>query len=470
MKRTLRPARRGPRAGRLVPALVAAALLGPAAAPAAELTFPEALARLKVANGTLRAAVAEVRQGEAERAAARGLYLPRVEAQGRATWIDAPITLDLDPIRQVILGLHPGVPAAAIPRFTDELQDDHFQRAELEATWVVFAGGRIGAANQAAAARLDDTRHGLRQTEQSVTSELVRRFFGLRLAYRALEVRRAVEAALVRHLEQARRLEAEGQLARAERLHAEVASADAERERRRAEHDVTTLRAGLAGLLADDDSLDAASPLFMLREAGPRDSFLTAALARNPGLSRLEARRALAGAAERAESSHWYPDVYLFGQRELLTGGLTVLDPRWAVGVGARWTLFEGFARPHRGAAARQAIERVDALAAQARHDVATLVTKRYEELQKARESFASLETGLAAAEENRRVRGAAFAEGMATSLDVVDAELALARLRLERLLAAYAYDVALADLLEAAGQSGRFEEFRQRADLEVES
>ena len=57
----------------------------------------------------------------------------------------------------------------------------------------------------------------------------------------------------------------------------------------------------------------------------------------------------------------------------------------------------------------------------------------------------------------------------MATSLDIVDAQLALSRVKIERLIAAYEFDVSLAKLLEASGQSEHFEEYLSRADVEVE-
>jgi outer membrane protein TolC len=50
------------------------------------------------------------------------------------------------------------------------------------------------------------------------------------------------------------------------------------------------------------------------------------------------------------------------------------------------------------------------------------------------------------------------------TSLDVVDAQLALSRAQVDRLTALYELDVALARLLEASGQSSRFPEYLDRA------
>ena len=67
------------------------------------------------------------------------------------------------------------------------------------------------------------------------------------------------------------------------------------------------------------------------------------------------------------------------------------------------------------------------------------------------------------------RVRAGEKTQVVATSLDVVDARLSLARVELGRLAAARDVDVALAELLEAAGQSERYEALRAGAVGDVE-
>ncbi len=449
-------------------AVLATAILLPSLCSAIPITFQDALVRLRAQNGGLLAASAEVDQRREERDAARGLYLPRIEATASATWINDPLILDLDPIRSAILQLHPNVPAAMIPSFRDRIQDDDFQRVALGVTWPIFTGGRILAVNQTASARLDDAREAQRDTEQGLTTELVRRYYGLRLAERVVTVRAEVRDGLAGHLHQAQRLAEEGLIADAERLHAEVAFASADRELKAAHRDLQIMRASVSGILAMDDSLEAASPLFLVSSIEPLAEFRQASLAANPALQRLEASRNIASAGSRVAASAWLPDIYLFGKREMRTADLTVLDPEWAAGIGARWTVFDGFARLHSYQASRLVGDRVEDLIAQARRDIATLVTKRYEELQKALEEYRSLDASLAAARENLRVRNEAFAEGMGTSLDVTDAQMELSRVQIERLAAAYSFDVALAELLEVSGRSERLPGYIQAADVEV--
>jgi len=206
-----------------------------------------------------------------------------------------------------------------------------------------------------------------------------------------------------------------------------------------------------------------------VKELPPLEELKRDALVANPSLARLAAAGSLASAGLAAENARWYPDIAAFGFRELHERGLTLLDPTWAAGLTARWTLFDGFGREKSIVAARERSARVEALSSRARRDVETLVEKRYREARKALEQVEAFGAALELGRENVRVRTRAFEEGVATSLDVVDARLSLARVELGRLVAARDFDVALAELLEAAGQSEQYEALRASASGDVE-
>ena len=452
-----------------------AALTIPVAGPAraAEVSLPEARSRMHASHEALKAAGYEVREREAEVGAADALMWPKLEANARITRMDGPITIDLDPVRQVILALHPNVPAAAVPPFLLPVQDELFGRVDVRFTWPLFTGGKIDAARSAADARKADADAALRTVDEGLSTELVRRYFGTRLAGKARDVRAGVLSALDEHVRDARRLEEEGFLSRAERLHADVARSDADRELKGAEHDLALAREALANILTlpgeEAPALDPTTPLFVVKELPPLEELKRDALVANPSLARLAAAGSLSGAGLAAEKARWYPDIAAFGFRELRENGLTLLDPTWAAGLTARWTLFDGFGREKSIVAARERSARVEALSSRARRDVETLVEKKYRESRKALEQVEAFGAALELGRENVRVRKRAFEEGVATSLDVVDARLSLARVELGRLVAARDFDVALAELLEAAGQSERFEALRASASGDVE-
>lgn len=454
----------------------ACALLSLFLAPPAqglELSLAEARERLRTSHEALRAADHEIRERTARVGEADALRWPKLEANARWTQMDGPVVIDLDPVRQVILALHPGVPPAAVPPFLLDVQDASFGRFDVRLTWPLFTGGKVAAARDAARAGEAGAVAERRGVEEALSAELVRRYFGVRLAARALSVRGQVVEALGEHVRNARRLEEEGLLSRAERLHAEVALSDAERERKAADHDLALAREALANVLSlpaeAADGLATTTPLFVAPGLPGLAELRAAAVASNPALARLSAASSLAAAGLAGEKARWYPDVAVFGFRELHERGLTLLDPVWAAGLTARWTLFDGLGREKGIVAARERTGRVEELTKRARRDLETLVEKRYREATKALEQVEAFGAALDLGRESLRVRTRAFEEGVATSLDVVDARLSLARIELGRLAAARDFDVALAELLEAAGQSARFEEIRVRAEGDVE-
>ncbi len=459
----------------LVRSAACSVLLFPPALPAfgLEVSLPEARARMRASHEALKAAGHEVSERQAEVGAADALQWPRIEANARYTRLDGPITIDLDPVRQVILALHPGVPPAAVPPFILDVQDEAYGRADLRLTWPLFTGGKVDAARDAAGARLADANAARRSVEEGLSAELARRYFAVRLAARAVSVRTEVLAGLDEHVRSARRLEEEGFLSTAERLHADVARTDADRELKASRHDLALAREALASLLSlpaeESDALVPTTPLFVLATLPPLDELKRTALDANPALARLSATSDLAGAGLAGEKARWYPELAVFGYRELYKGGLTLLDPVWAAGVTARWTLFDGLSREKGIVAARERVARVDELTKRARRDVETLVEKKYREARKAQEQAEAFETALSLARENLRVRSRAFEEGVATSLDVVDARNSLARVELGKLAAARDFDVALAELLEAAGQTEQYEALRAGASGDVE-
>ncbi|MBR9984989.1 MAG: TolC family protein, partial [Desulfosarcina sp.] len=143
-------------------------------AQAADLPFDAALKAMLSANESIKAAYSETERSEYDAKVAQGLYFPKITLSGRVTRLDDPIYLDLNPIRDVILALHPTVPAVAVPSFKEPIQDDTFMKSQLNIIWPVFTGGRITAANAAAEAGTREANAKLRRTTETLTSALVR--------------------------------------------------------------------------------------------------------------------------------------------------------------------------------------------------------------------------------------------------------------------------------------------------------
>ena len=124
-----------------------------------------------------------------------------------------------------------------------------------------------------------------------------------------------------------------------------------------------------------------------------------------------------------------------------------------------------GLNREYKYSAAKQTERRVASLEQKAGADIGVLVEKLYNQMLHYGNQLSSIDASLAFAEEYLKTQNAAFREGMGSSSDLIDAELNLAKVRAERLQAAYQYDVLLAQLLEAAGLSCDFAAYARRDD-----
>ena len=146
---------------------------------------------------------------------------------------------------------------------------------------------------------------------------------------------------------------------------------------------------------------------------------------------------------------------------------LSSLSPDYLVGVQMSINLFDGLQNYHQLKSSKTLEESTKLMAARAEKDIRTLVEQQYITMENARADYNSSLKSLAFAEEYLRARQKAFNQGMATSLDVVDAELALSNSKMSAIQAAYKFDMALITMLATSGMFDNFESYRAKAFVE---
>ena len=99
--------------------------------------------------------------------------------------------------------------------------------------------------------------------------------------------------------------------------------------------------------------------------------------------------------------------------------------------------------------------------------DLEVGIDKFYSQLQNALDNVKALDTTIEMSRELVRVRKKSFQEGMATSTEVVDAEVMLAKVKTAFLLAYYQYDVALINLLSVCGTPEQFHQYKMEGKTE---
>lgn len=415
-----------------------------------DLSFEQAYELMLENNNSLKAHNEAIKQAKFEKNAALGEFSPKVMMN--STYLHFSKDMNLTTNDKLM-----GRPVS----ITSHIQDKNLFTFGGGVVWNIFTGGKLLSNHAAARAKYEATNAKYRDIKDNLTVELVKRYYGLRLARDVAEVRRQTAECIEKHVKDARLLEKEGVISKAERLHAEVAYADAERDYKASLRDINIVEEGLKTLIKAQDvdlkevRIEPASLLFVYDEtAVDVDAMKANALTNNPKLKQLVQKRKIMDAKYHAKVADYMPTVSLFAMDIAAASNLSETVPRGAIGGTANMILFDGFSRTNNVRAAKAERKSVDYEIEDAKYNIECLVTKQYQELMKYKENYDSAVKSLETAEESLRVANLSFKEGFGTSLQVTDAQMMLLKVKIERLNSIYNYDVTLADLLKTNGDT----------------
>ena len=405
------------------------------------LSLEEALEMTLSDNPAIRAAEFNRRAAQQERRAAIGLRMPQIGITGSYAYLGKDIEIDLNNMKTPVQNLAGQIlqsgmiPSDYIPSISQmlsgamaaswalPLQDRSLGFVGGDVTVPLWMGGKINAANRAARINEQTARSQGIQQRNALVSELVERYYGLALARQVVVVRQQVVDGVRKHLEDAAALEAQGMISRSEKLYVEFKMSEAERDLQNAQSQVETIAAALNSTIGQTDDYQPVTAMFILERIEPLDHFRTLAAERNPLLDQVDQKRRLAYEGVRAQRSSFLPQVVAMGGMSFYDYQVSKVLPRWAVGVGVNFKLFDGLNREYKYSAAKQTVRRVEALQDKAGNDISVLVEKLYNQMENYRTQMASIEASLAFAEEYLKTKNAAFLEGMSSSTDLIDAE-----------------------------------------------
>ncbi|WP_399424859.1 TolC family protein [Vibrio campbellii] len=429
----------------------------------APITFDDAWNLLLENNYSLKAQRANVESYEYQQSATDNLNLPQVSIGANYTRLDTDVTVSGQQLLDST-GAHITLP----PLFnvTSTITERDIFSSSIRAIWPIFTGGRINAAQAAAEGKTDEAKSQLAMEQQARFEDLSKYYFSVVLAKEVLATRQAVEKGLTKHRDFAIKMEEQGQIARVERLQAEASLDKAKVETRKAASDLSIAQAALGKILAQNDAVEPSETLFINNNLPPLSAFVDQTLLTYPGLDLLDAKHKQASSLIKAEKGRYYPEVYLYGDYSLYEDDslASQMKPDWLVGVGVNIPLIESTGRSEKVKAAQSMVTQVDALKSQAKQDLSLLVQKTYLEAQQAIDEVQGLDSSIALADENLRLREKAFTQGLSSSLDVVDAQLYVASVETQQSAARFRYLISLTKLLALSSEMNSFTQYQHTA------
>lgn len=459
--------------------ILVGSFIQPAVTSAASLDFDTAWQRVTEKSYVLLAEQANIEHAEHQQDATWDMHLPQININAGYLYLDDKIQLSPNAIfnsmpiggligtqvATIIQAL--GISAAAIDRnFTSTISDREIKSASIGMLWPLFTGGRIMAAQDIAAASLAEARQKRALKVYDQFEILCTRYFAVSLLKQLLATRSEVVESLKIHLEHAKLLVENGQIAEVEELQAEAAYDKALVEQRKAVNKLAITQAALTSLLQEKSTITTSSELFIGENLPPLEVFIEKTLAGYPGLAILDAKEEMATGVVKVEKGKYYPTIALVGDYNLyeednLIGELT---PDWFVGLVATIPIIDRSGRSGKRLAAKSLINKVKQLRHQAYQDLALLVEKNYRQVVLAATEYKGLASSLKLAEKVLKLQELAFDQGLATSLDVVDSRLYVAAVETQRSHASYFYITKLARILAISGDLDKFSNYQNNA------
>ncbi len=443
------------------------------------LTLAEAL-KCAIANNELINASAKSKEvSQYHLKAARGKHYPNIYVEGSVNKLNDPIILTLTDARAAVIGASAATFKAAttyatgtptpdpvvdaykkqleekIPQFDMQFQDDLFYKLTAGVVWPLYTGGKIAANSQAKKAELAISEMEYTRTLNSTITSVIESYFRAKLAQEARDIRQDYLDDIIQHNENAQKLFKVGMISKANKLRAEVALAQATREYQKSERDLELAIVVLSNIIGVElDKVKLISDFKQIEDVKEAKHYEDIAYSNNITLKDMQQKKEMLNQKKRAIKGNFLPTIAAFGKYEIYKDNLTMFEPEWVAGLNARLDIFKGGEDYDEYKAYSKQVEVLDLYIQNANKMIDTAVKKYHHEAEAALEQYESLKSSQDLTEENLNLYKKSFKEGLATSIEVIDAELALEKVRLEQSQALFDFNVAYAKLIDICGNS----------------
>lgn len=417
-------------------------------AAALRLTLDESIRRSLDTSHRIAEAVARGDAAEAVVGTRRAAKLPQLAAQAGYTRTNHVDEFGIPQPNNQLRVIYPDIP-------------DNF-RTRLDLQWPIYTGGRLDALERAARVDATASADEIASARLDLTLEVTRAYWAL---VTATESRRVVEEAVGRadaHLNDVR-----NQLTAGLVPPSDVFTAEAQESRQRmlavqarTARDVAEAELGRLVDATPGTAIEATdSPVAAPVPVSSIDALVTLARQQRPERAALAKRVEAAGERGRAAAAGAKPVVAVGGGVDYARPNPRIFPreeawrPSWDASINVNWPLFDGGrTRSETAEASAQGRALVERLA-DFDASLAVEIRQRVLEIEASRAAIGAAADAVRSATEARRVLGERFSAGVATSTDVVDAQLALLQAELDRTQAVANAHLADARLARALGK-----------------
>ena len=343
--------------------------------------------------------------------------------------------------------------------FTVPIIDNQWATLDISLTYPIFTGGKRLLASKIGNEIKNVGKLEYNQIKDAIFVTWVEIYYGYQLSKQYERVREENYNSLKNHFENVASFQTNGIANQMDYLVAKVAMDEAEREWKLSQRYSTLLQYSFCKLMGYDSTCNytPTSSFFVYKNIPDIDWFIKRSIESNL-LKIMETRNKISKNTIKINQSDYLPTIIAFGKQTLASYNMPQnLSPRTVVGATLTWNIFDGLAREHRIKESKIQLEINQNKYLETENQLKSSIHKAYTELLNAEENIKTLSTTLDMTQELVRIRKAAYIEGLATTTEVIDAELADSKIKLLQLSAYYQYDIMLATLLSICGATEYF-------------
>jgi len=322
----------------------------------------------------------------------------------------------------------------------------------------LFSGGRLISGYKQAQYNLLSTKETVRQSKQETVFNVKSAFYGYLLAKKFVEATEEAVGLAEKHFTNVKNLYEVGMASKFDLLRSEVQVANLRPQLIRARNSLSVAELSLKTLLGLDlsQAVEIKGELTYEPFEANVDEVVTRALLSRPEISQLEYQRQMAGEMLKIVRAADLPTLAIGGNYSFWSNYLNIKERNWqsfyTFSLVLTVPIFNGFVTSAKIAQSKATIKEIEfsqkGLAEMIKFEVKQAILN----LNQAKESLLSQEKNVEQAQESVRIAELNFSEGLATTLDVSSAQVALTQAKTNYSQALFDYALSLAQLEKAMG------------------
>ncbi len=399
------------------------------------LTLDEAVRVALANNREILVAMEKIKEARQRVREAKAGYLPTVDLSGTYTRLSE-------------------VPSMSIPDYGSiEVGKADNYMSKLTFSQPLYTSGSLNYANKGASLYYQKSEEDLRNVQSKVTLEVKKAFYTYLLAEENVEVTEAALDQSRRHLAIVEGLFKVGVVSKFDLLRTRVEVANLKPDLIQARNNLRLSRESLANLLSlSSTSLKLEGELSFEPLDLTLDEAIDRALKERGDLKSLRHQKEILEVAVKLTEVQNRPRLALIGnyQYQNPSGGEDEWGEDWNLNLVLSIPLFDGWANRARVAQRRSQIKQIDLSLRGLEAGIDLEIKKAFWDLEASEERIYAQEKNIEQAEEALSIADVRYKSGAITNLEVLDAQLALTRVRLGYLKALYDHNVARAELEKA--------------------